>query len=119
MITIPTISRPYQKVSASEAKNRLGALLAAVTQKHRDVVVESRGEPKVVIISYRQYETFQSLREEKQRQNALLRLDKLRERVARKNKDITEKKADKLADRLIRETIAAMTREGKIKFKST
>lgn len=43
-------------VSASEAKNRLGAIIRWVVQNEDEVIVESRGEPKVVVVPFSEYE---------------------------------------------------------------
>lgn len=110
------VDNPSQKVSASEAKNRLGSLLMTVAQKNCDVIVENRGEPKAVIISYQEYETLQNVREEKRRKNALRRLEELRKKISERNKDLTEKKAIQIADRVSRSAIHSLVKKGIIKF---
>ncbi len=52
-------------VSATEAKNRLGALLGYVTEQQDEVIVESQGKPKAVLLSYAAYQDIELLREEK------------------------------------------------------
>lgn len=111
-----SVDNSYQKVSASEAKNRLGSLLLMVSQKNRDVIVENRGEPKAVIISYQEYETLQNVREAKRREDALRRLEELRKRISKRNKDLTEKKAMQIADRVSRSAIHSLVKKGVIKF---
>ena len=56
-------------VSANEAKNRLGYLLGYVSDQGDEVIVESRGKPKAVIMSIAAYEEVQALREQERREN--------------------------------------------------
>jgi len=104
-------------VSATEAKNRLGAIIGWVLQNKDEVIVESRGEPKVVVVPFSEYERLKGIREQVRRQEALAKLEKLREKVRARNQDLSGEEADALADRLSREIIEDMAREGKIKFK--
>ena len=64
-------------ISVSEAKNKLSAMLKWAVENQDEVIVESRGRPKAVILPYTEYEMFQQLREREQRQTALQRLQKL------------------------------------------
>ena len=104
-------------VSATEAKNRLGAIIGWVLQNKDEVIVESRGEPKVVVVPFSEYERLKEIREQVRRQEALAKLEKLREKVRARNQDFSGEEADALADRFSREIIEDMAREGKIKFK--
>ena len=104
-------------VSATEAKNRLGAIIGWVLQTKDEVIVESRGEPKVVVVPFSEYERLKGIREQVRRQEALAKLEKLRECVRSRNRDLSGEEADALADRFSREIIEDMAREGKIKFK--
>ncbi len=103
-------------VSASEAKNRLGALIGWVLENRDEVIVESRGEPKVVLVPYSEFEEMQRIKEEVRRRQALAKLQKLRDRVRERNEDLKEEDAQNLADRLTREVVADMVKEGKIRF---
>ncbi|MEZ4517611.1 MAG: type II toxin-antitoxin system Phd/YefM family antitoxin [Chloroflexota bacterium] len=49
-------------ISVSEAKNRLSAILEWAVEHEDEVVVESRGEPKAVIMAYGEYEALLDLR---------------------------------------------------------
>lgn len=104
-------------VSASEAKNRLGAIIGWVLQNKDEVIVESRGEPKVVVVPFSEYEQMKEIKEQVRRREALAKLEKLREKVRARNQDLTGQEADALADRFSREVIEDMAKEGKIKFK--
>lgn len=104
-------------VSASEAKNRLGAVVSWVLSNQDQVIIESRGAPTVVVISYEEYEKLMSIKEQQRRQDVLQKLRELRERVRGRNQDITtEEQAMQIADRFVREVIDDMVKEGKIEF---
>ncbi|MDO8671955.1 MAG: type II toxin-antitoxin system Phd/YefM family antitoxin [Dehalococcoidia bacterium] len=103
-------------VSASEAKNRLGAIIGWVLQNQDEVIVESRGEPKVVVMPFSEYEHMKEIREQARRQEAIAKLRKLRDQVRARNQDLSEDAADALAGRFSREIIEDMAREGKIEF---
>ncbi|MDQ6693585.1 MAG: type II toxin-antitoxin system Phd/YefM family antitoxin [Chloroflexota bacterium] len=103
-------------VSASEVKNKLGSVVNWVLQNQDDVIVESRGEPTVVIMPYTEYEKVKSLKEPERRKQALERLRKLRAEVLAVNQDLTPEEGDALADRFTREVIDDLVKEGKIRF---
>jgi prevent-host-death family protein len=64
-------------VSATEAKVRLGSIIEWAIRESDDVVIESRGRPTAVLISYGEYESIQQLRERARRREALERLESL------------------------------------------
>ena len=103
-------------VSATEAKNRLGALMAWAVEHRDDVIVEAQGKPRAVIMSFADYEVVQALREQARRQAALERLRALRARVSARNQDLTEEQAMALADQMTREAIDSLVRQGKVRF---
>lgn len=103
-------------VSASEAKNRLGAIIAWVLQNKDEVIVESRGEPKVVVVPFSKYEQLREIKEQVRRREVLAKLEKLREKVRARNQDLTGEEADALANRFSREIVEDTAKEGKIKF---
>lgn len=90
-------------VSANEAKNRLGSLLRSVSMEGEEVIVESHGKPKAVLISFDAYEEVLALREEKRRSDALAELRALRDEVRARNASMGEDEAGALADRVSRE----------------
>ncbi len=103
-------------VSATEAKNRLGALIGWVLEHKDEVIVESRGEPQVVLVPYSEYAEIQKIKEQVRRRQALSKLENLRSRVRARNQDLNDKHAQALADRFSREVIEDMVKEGKIHF---
>ena len=72
-------------VSAKEAKNRLGTVIEWVVENQDEVVIENRGKPTVVMMSYTEYEQILRVRAEQQeqarRRAALARLEQLRKQV--------------------------------------
>ena len=103
-------------VSANEAKNRLGSLFAYVNEQGDEVIVESHGRPRAVIMSIAAYEETQAMREQKRRADALAELRALREEVLARNLDLTDEQADEFAVRASREMIDDMAARGVIVF---
>ena len=104
-------------VSASEAKNKLGSIMEWVLEHSDEVIIESRGQPRVVMMPFEEYEKTKELREQARRKEALAQLESLRERVSARNQDLNEEQAMELADRFVREVIDDMVEDGKITFK--
>ena len=63
-----------RRISASEAKTRFGAIAEWAAESQDDVIVESHGQPKVVIISYQEYQRLLALRDQARRHQALQQL---------------------------------------------
>jgi prevent-host-death family protein len=103
-------------ISVSEAKNKLSAMLKWAVENQDEVVVESRGRPKAVILPYAEYEMFQLLREKERRQVALQRLQELAAANQALNQDLTPEEAEEIADEVTRETIERMAAEDKVTF---
>ena len=103
-------------ISASEAKTQFGAIASWAADSNDDVIVESHGEPKVVIISFEEYQQVVKLREEARRQGVLLRLQDLRGRVRAHNQDLDEEQAASLASRFSHEVVTEMADEGKVLY---
>lgn len=105
-------------ISATEAKHKLGEVMGWVRDTHDEVIIESRGEPKVVIMSYQEYEKLKEVKEQQRRVEIVARLEQLREQVRARNTDLNEEQTLELADRVVRETIDEMVAEGKICFQN-
>lgn len=104
-----------RSVSAREAKNRLGALIGWVKEHGDEVIVENRGKPAAVIVSFTEYEKLRALREEARRQEALARLRQVKEQVSARNRDLTEEQALELADRFAHDMVDELAAQGKIR----
>lgn len=105
-----------KKVSVSEARKSLSSILQWIVDSSEVVTVESRGKPKVAILSYTEYQEFLAFREQARRKEALRQLQELMERMWARNADLTSDEVEQLADEISRETIQRMIDEGKIFF---
>ena len=105
-------------VSVSEAKNQLSAVLDWAVENGDEVVIESRGEPKVAILSYAEYQEFLAFREQARRKEALRQLEELAERMWAQNADLSDEEVEELAEEISQETIQRMIKEGKVRFQS-
>lgn len=103
-------------VSATEAKNRFGAVLDWVANDGEDVVVERQGRPLAVIVSIVEYEELQDLRERRRRQEALETLRRLRDQVVERNRDLTPEQVEEIADQFSRDVIQGLVEKGKVRF---
>jgi prevent-host-death family protein len=103
-------------VSANEAKNRLGSMLGYVSEENDEIIVESHGKPKAVIMSISAYEDVQALREKQRRADILERLRTFEARVGERNQDLTAEQVMELADRFAHEMIDDLAAEGRLVF---
>lgn len=103
-------------VSATEAKNRLGAIVEYAVKNPDGVIIESRGKPRAVILSFEEYQKVKKAQEQMRRQEALAKLRALAEEVRKRNQDLSAEQADELADQIVREAIVNMIRQGKIRY---
>jgi prevent-host-death family protein len=104
--------------SATEAKTQLGAMIDWTVEHGDEIVIESRGKPKAVLISYAEFVSLRDLREAERRRQVLERLEDLAQRVAARNLDLTAEAAQGLADRFTREVIGEMLHEGKVAYQT-
>ena len=105
-----------REISATEAKAKLSALMEWTVANQDEVIIQSRGNPKAVIISYDAYEQYKDLQENARRKDALAKLEALAARIQARNQDLPTKDANALADRFTREVIAEMVDEGKVQY---
>jgi prevent-host-death family protein len=111
--TMATINRnnPFQPktrtVSSNEAKQHWGAMMKAASEGE-DVIVESHGKPKAVVISAEAYEQLQGAREHSRRQAMLDWLQAFEARQRERNKDLTPEQVEEIAIRAGREINAAV-----------
>ena len=105
-------------VSVSEAKNQLSAVMDWAVENGDEVVIESRGEPKVAILSYAEYQEFLAFKEQARRKEALRQLDESAQRMWARNADLSDEEVEELAEEISQETIQRMIKEGKVRFQS-
>jgi prevent-host-death family protein len=95
-------------VSATEAQNNFGAMLAWVETDRDGVIVQRHGQPVAAVIAYAEYEEWQRLRLREHRQQILQELRALREEVQRANPttDMAELYREAgFAEQVIKETL--------------
>lgn len=92
-----------RSISATEAKNRLGAYLKMATENGEAVIVENRREPSAVIISFVEYQRLRDADALLSRQRRLEALDGIMKRQAELNSDLTEEAAEALVQRALDE----------------
>jgi prevent-host-death family protein len=103
-------------ISATQMQNRFGALTNQVISTNEAIIVASRGVPKVVLISFSEYQKLSQWREQARREKILQKIRGLRAKVRSKNPDLTEKSAQALASEISSKTINSMIDQGKIKL---
>ena len=91
-------------------------MLKWAVENQDEVVVESRGRPKAVILPYSEYKLIQSLREKERRHAALKRLQELAFSNQALNQDLSPEDAEKIADEVTRETLDRMASEEEVTF---
>jgi prevent-host-death family protein len=107
-----------KKVSATEAKVNLGALINWARKNKEGVIIERRGQPEAVLLSYEAYQDIQA-QENERRKAALAELESLAMRAQARNQDLTPEEVDEIAGEISRETIERMIAEGKIKYQTS
>ena len=105
-------------VPTREAQNSLSALIGWVKEHRDEVIIESRGKPAAVLISYDEYAQLQAAREQLRRREVWAQLRRLQAQVAARNTDLDEEAADTLADEISHDAIAALTTRGAVRFES-
>lgn len=103
-------------ISATEAKAKLSELIKWTVKNQDSVIVKSRGNPQVAIISFSAYEELQKLKDQARRREAFAQFEALAKKIQARNQDLTEAEADRLADEITRETIERMVEEKKVSF---
>ena len=97
-------------VSSSEVQNNFGAMLQWAEENKDEVVVERRGKPAGVIISYEEYQEVMRLREQERRRTVFARMETIRKQVAERNPDLTAEEAYRMAgfsEEVVQQTLAS------------
>jgi prevent-host-death family protein len=103
-------------ISATEAKNRLGSFLGAVSRGGDEIVIESHGKPTAVLISYDVYREFREMQDRQRRQEAIDALWRLRDEVQAKNRDLTAEEADAIADEIADEAMSRVVARARLRW---
>ena len=105
-----------KRVSATEAKINLGAMMEWTVAETDEVIIESRGRPKAVLISYPAYQEVRKIQEAIRREQAIAQLEALAATVRGRNQDLSLPEAEAAADRFVREVVREMIAEGQVKY---
>ncbi|HEY8600746.1 MAG TPA: type II toxin-antitoxin system Phd/YefM family antitoxin [Thermomicrobiales bacterium] len=103
-------------VSTREAQNKLSSLIGWVNEHNESVIVEKRGAPAAVLMSYAEYESLQGVKEQQRRQELLAKMRDLRARVSSRNPNLSEADAETLADEVTADAVASLVERGRIRF---
>lgn len=114
MVTVRRSKEDETTVSATEAKNKFGTVLAQAREK--PIIIESHGHATAVVISIDEYEKYKAVREKQERDEAIERLRVLRAEAERRNSDLTPEQAEALINEIVDDTFARMITEGKLRY---
>jgi prevent-host-death family protein len=93
-------------VSATEAKNRLGSLLAELSNGTEAIVIVHYGNPRAVLVSAEQWDQLSHARDRLRRLEAWEQLRELAAESSDRNADLTQEEADAIADEIADEAMA-------------
>jgi prevent-host-death family protein len=110
------VSDMTRTVTATEAKNRLGALMSEVRQSDEPILVELRGRPEIAIITAAQLSDFEELKRKRRGEEAFAKLEAIRAMSGDRNNDLTEEEADTIVNQAIREVRQDLIKQGVLKF---
>jgi prevent-host-death family protein len=88
-------------VTATEAKNRLGALMAEAQDE--PVIVEIRGAPRAAIISIDDLREFEALRDAEERRQRIEQMHRFYEQQAVRNADLSYEDATTIIEQATRD----------------
>jgi len=95
-------------ISATDAKNNFGSLIAQVAETGEPVVVERQGKGRAAIISLDDFREFRRLQEMDRRRKAWEELEKLRKKISARNSDMTPEQIEEFAQKLRDEVMEAV-----------
>lgn len=90
-------------VSTREARSRWSALVVWAASERAEVIVESRGRPRAVIMAIEEFQELMALRERERRRDAVAELLKLAASIGDRNSDLDGDEIEALAHRFTRE----------------
>ncbi|MBK9944500.1 MAG: type II toxin-antitoxin system Phd/YefM family antitoxin [Kouleothrix sp.] len=104
-------------ISTAQAKAKLSEMIGLVASAEADVIIESHGQPKAVLISVAAYDEMQELRKQQRRAQALERLRAAREAIRARNSDITtDDQAEQVAEEFSQEFIQMLKEKRGVRF---
>ncbi|MGH2614754.1 MAG: type II toxin-antitoxin system Phd/YefM family antitoxin [Thermomicrobiales bacterium] len=105
-----------KKISATEAKNRLGTLINDVAGGNGAVTIEHHGRPRVVVVSAEEWAEVAEMRERLRRHEAWQRLMELAREVSARNADLSQEEADALADEIADEAMDRVVARARLRW---
>jgi len=108
-----------KRVSATEAKINLGAMMEWTVAEADEVIIESHGQPKAVLVSYSVYQAVQKIQEALRREQALAQLESLAMKVQRHQKPLSPAEAEATADQFVHDVIREMIAAGQIVYQGS
>lgn len=102
-------------VSSTQAKARFSELVKKTTEGD-EVIIQRRGQPVAVMLSFQEFRAFQALRDQKKREDALARLRALAQEVREQNRDLTPAEQDALAADIARDAVVGLVARGEVRF---
>lgn len=103
-------------VSATEAKNRLGALIGEVASGNGAIAIERHGQPGVVVVSAKEWNEISEMRERLRRKEAWEQLMELAREVSARNADLTQEEADALADEIADDAMGRVLAKARLRW---
>ena len=113
--TLPN-NKWLKTIPATELKNKVGSVINWTIKNQDDLVVESRGVPKVVIMPYSSYQEILKFRQEARRKAALAQWQQLRKDIQTRNPDLTDEKAEAFANEFSQEVKKVVLDKRKQKY---
>jgi prevent-host-death family protein len=95
-----------RRLSAVEARKKLGEILDGVYYRGDEVVIERAGKPLAVVVPVKTYED-----QQRKREAAWSRIMEMTEKVAERNKDVPREVIEAEIDEAVREARAAIAAE--------
>ncbi|MEA3350519.1 MAG: type II toxin-antitoxin system Phd/YefM family antitoxin [Chloroflexota bacterium] len=108
-----------KRVSATEAKTNLGAMMEWTVVESDDVIIETHGRPKAVLVSYPMYQEVRKIQETIRREQALAQMEALAATVQARNQDLSPVEAEATADRFTRDVVREMIADGQIVYQGS
>ena len=103
-------------VSVSQAREQLSSFVNWSKENKDYVIIEVRGKAEAVVIPYADFDILQEILQQKQRREAIAKLQALSGEISKRTSELNETNVDELADEISKEAVASLARKGKIRF---
>lgn len=103
-------------VTATDAKNNLGALLGRVAEGGEAVIVERQGKPRAAIISIEEYRQLRGLQNEERRREAVATIRRIRDEISERFKDLSDEEIESIAQDVRSDVTRGLFEKGSIKY---